>query len=405
MKTKLLKRTALICLLFSLVSASSYAQTNFVPGYVVSLKQDTLKGLVDYRGAIRNSKQIVFQDQNGVEQKYTAEELKAYGVEGNDYRSFSIPVASKLSKEKEEETKSYFFKVLESGKVDLLYLRDEHDNDRYFITKDKVTIQELTNNYTIREQDGVKRRLYDSKYLAALRLNLTGCDRIDNLAIKVDFKEQPIRELIQKYNDCSNPREEVVTKMDRTLRIKPELYVGYSMSKVKAFGYRGYAYFVPIEGVSSPVLSAVFNFSSERINKAFSLNVGFDYIQKGAVCDMNRFLDFHYVDLRLFPAYTWPVGNFRPVVAGGLLYGKRVNRIEKAMTYIDSNGERQRFHVVDPKAEMGYVAEVGANYYPKKGAGNSINLRLGFSWTLMNFNMDNQAYHNQTSYLKIGYGF
>lgn len=87
------------------------------------------------------------------------------------------------------------------------------------------------------------------------------------------------------------------------------------------------------------------------------------------------------------------------------MYGRRLNSVETAITYIDTNGERLRYNVIDSKAEMGYVAEIGTDYFFNSSLKKSINIRLGFSKALMDFNLDTQSYFNQTSYVKLGFAF
>ena len=146
MTLKGLIRASLLCLLMTMFVAGSFAQTNFKNGYIVSLKQDTVRGMIDNRGATRNTKLIVFKNEKGEEQKYKPEELIAYHVEGYEYRSFNTSSDSTSSGTKE---KTYFFKILESGRIDFLYIRDEQNKDRYFIKKDEGELQELTNAYDV----------------------------------------------------------------------------------------------------------------------------------------------------------------------------------------------------------------------------------------------------------------
>ena len=401
MNCKYYLRVASMSLLLLFLALIGFAQTNFKPGYVVTLEQDTLRGTIDHRGDVRNSKLVVFRNEKGEQQKYSPEEIKGYVVDGTAFKSYTTTVDHVSLGTKE---KTYFLKVLESGRVDFLYLRDDQSSDRYFIVKDEGDLLELTNDYTIRLIDGKNKKLYDRKYLATLRLNLTDCDEIDNLAIKAEFTEKALFELIHKYNNCFRTEESESSFKEAKLQVRIELYAGHSQSKVVATGIESRMLFHPVEGVTSPTFSTVFGFSSPKMNKAISLNVGFDYIRKGAICENTRELDLHYLDFRLYPTYTWPKGSFRPMISGGFLFGKRLNSAETAVTYV-RNGERKRFSTVDPKAEMGYGIEVGADYYFRKTGNHSLNLRTGYTKAQMNFNIEDQAYYNQTLYLKLGYAF
>jgi hypothetical protein len=63
----------------------SFAQSNFKPGYVISLKGDTLKGSVDYKEWEKNPGQVTFKNGSGAEQKFTPQNAKAFVVTGFEY--------------------------------------------------------------------------------------------------------------------------------------------------------------------------------------------------------------------------------------------------------------------------------------------------------------------------------
>jgi hypothetical protein len=54
-----------LLLFFFLLPFFSLAQTNYKPGYVVTLKGDTLRGFIDYKEWIKNPKYISFKNTPG----------------------------------------------------------------------------------------------------------------------------------------------------------------------------------------------------------------------------------------------------------------------------------------------------------------------------------------------------
>jgi hypothetical protein len=73
------KNKIYLTLLLSLSSLSGFSQTDFRPGYYISLKNDTVYGLIDYRGEIRDSKVCTFRkDENSEPVKFEPKDIKAY---------------------------------------------------------------------------------------------------------------------------------------------------------------------------------------------------------------------------------------------------------------------------------------------------------------------------------------
>ena len=65
---------------------SGVSQTNYIPGYVVTLEGDSLDVLVDSRGAIRNAHLCAYKkDFESKRVEYLPGEIKAYGFVGGKY--------------------------------------------------------------------------------------------------------------------------------------------------------------------------------------------------------------------------------------------------------------------------------------------------------------------------------
>lgn len=142
----------LVLILLSTVFAS--AQSNYKPGYVVSLNGDTSKGFIDYKGWERNPGNIYFKDGiNSNEKTYTVANINAFGVAGLEYyEKKTVPVSTddidinKLSTSPQVNyvTKTVFLRVLNKGKLLTLYLYIDDLKKRYYVTDNTSgEIQEL----------------------------------------------------------------------------------------------------------------------------------------------------------------------------------------------------------------------------------------------------------------------
>jgi hypothetical protein len=78
-----------------LMPVISIAQSNYKPGYVVTLKGDTLTGLIDYREWNNNPKNIRFKNSHdNVPVNYSTGDSHAFAVTGREYfERFVLPVS------------------------------------------------------------------------------------------------------------------------------------------------------------------------------------------------------------------------------------------------------------------------------------------------------------------------
>lgn len=95
------------------LACTSVAQKNFVPGYIITRKGDTLKGKIKdrkYLGDAQSWQKVQFSDSVGRRFVYRPDEIKEYGRRGQRYRALVIGV----------ESEPTFVELVEDGAV-LLY--------------------------------------------------------------------------------------------------------------------------------------------------------------------------------------------------------------------------------------------------------------------------------------------
>lgn len=88
----------------------------------------------------------MFLTEGGKQVRYRPEELLAYQVEDDLCKTHALTAKDTSGKTRKE---GYFFKVLESGRIDFLYVRDEQSDDRYFIIGDDKELHELVNTESV----------------------------------------------------------------------------------------------------------------------------------------------------------------------------------------------------------------------------------------------------------------
>jgi len=134
----------LLLSLIILFPICSKAQSNYEPGYVVTLSGDTLHGYIDYKEWDSNPQKISFKKDIGSNEKqeYSPKNAGAFEVTGFEtYKQFAIWVSqdkldvSELSKgiDSTKKRNTVFLRVLNSGKNVTLYAYNDDLKERFYI--------------------------------------------------------------------------------------------------------------------------------------------------------------------------------------------------------------------------------------------------------------------------------
>lgn len=115
-----------------------YANTDFRAGYLITHKQDTVQGYIDYKGMATSSKKCVFKTSlDGEPKTYLPTDIQAYRfVDGKYYVSKNIEVDGK--------TQTVFLEYLINGTVDVYFYRDV-TSEYYYVDKGDGALHLLKN--------------------------------------------------------------------------------------------------------------------------------------------------------------------------------------------------------------------------------------------------------------------
>lgn len=142
MKINLLRKTFVFLCLGYFVSQITYSQENYISGYVVNTKNDTIKGYVDYRNWGKNPNKIHFKkttDANAM--LYSSTDIVAFGVKLEHY--VSGEVQSEISPNKTDNLQDYpnintkwvktFLRALYQGEKSLYIYKDSDGKENFYI--------------------------------------------------------------------------------------------------------------------------------------------------------------------------------------------------------------------------------------------------------------------------------
>ena len=122
----------------------SLAQSNYKPGYVVTLKGDTLRGFIDYREWSNNPDVISFKHQlsDAKGTKYTPNDASYFNINNiEDYQKYTGPISMDVvntdhlttGKDTSVKMADVFLRILQKGKNVALYSYTDELKARYFI--------------------------------------------------------------------------------------------------------------------------------------------------------------------------------------------------------------------------------------------------------------------------------
>jgi Outer membrane protein beta-barrel domain len=163
---------------------------NFQPGYIVTAKNDTLKGFVMIDDHAFNTGNCVFKESvNGAQKKYTPEEVNVCGVVGKSYY-YSSPV------DVGGQTQKVFLECLVKGKVSLFFFQE-----RYFMTTETKTVELLSSKSKVTKGDQVF-TVDLPVYKGILQVEMNDCGTIHENLKGTNLTSKALTRLFMDYHQC-----------------------------------------------------------------------------------------------------------------------------------------------------------------------------------------------------------
>lgn len=338
------------CLFILLFAQQSFAQSNYIEGYVVTLSQDTLRGLIDNKDWERSPKYIKFRKDQAAEPiVYHPGQISAFYLSTNEYylaRSVSIdksPVdVSRMTPRAQPLVvkDTVFLQASATGKVSLYYYVDESMKEHFYVQKEGSALDELILKRMLNEQNQL---IVLERYKGQLSFYLSDCSEAQKAATRVTLQQSKLQKLITDYNVCVGGKGAGTSgnysrKLEK-LAIKPGLIVGYART---ALSFRGsYLENIDFSSSKNPVLGASLNIGLLRSLRQWSLHnellyrpyklSGIEKIVEEIVFDLS------YLKLVTMIRWKYPFGLVRPFVNLGMANSfalvAKSNALEDLRTY------------------------------------------------------------------------
>ncbi|MGN6638501.1 MAG: hypothetical protein ACTHJ8_06285 [Mucilaginibacter sp.] len=190
-----------------LLPVFSFAQSNYKPGYVVTLKGDTIKGFIDYREWNMNPDEIDFKssltDNNSV--KYGPNDIGYFDIVGlESFIKYSGPISTDAINDVSTDVRdtsfrvaTVFLKVLEKGRTVALYSYTDELKQRFFAGEQPAFApQELVYKVMRNRTENTYRKQLSA--IAARNNELN--DNLITYISKADYSGDDLLQIVSKIN-------------------------------------------------------------------------------------------------------------------------------------------------------------------------------------------------------------
>lgn len=215
--------STIVVLLFIVLSINSYAKGKLIPGYVITLSNDTIEGYIEYSRWKYTPEEVFFKESmNGIGLYYTPKMISEFCVDGEVYRSAIVKVDQSPYKTSELSSSpdfqfiidTAFLKALILGDKELYYLKDSIGKDNFYIKKDSG-YEWLIYSRFVKEKDGKEQVVTNNNYIGQLLLYLHDCRSINSVLSITTYDLKSLTKVFYYYYECTNSKIDHRKKEDK----------------------------------------------------------------------------------------------------------------------------------------------------------------------------------------------
>jgi hypothetical protein len=400
-----MKYIYLFLLLYSLAITVN-AQSNYKQGYIITNKNDTIRGLIDFRTDKINCSVCKFKlSEEANEQIFHSDDILGYRFinEMKYYVSRTVILNKK--------TEKVFLEYLVQGMKDLYYYPE--GTGYFFFEDEDGKMLSIT-----KEEDKIVDNKYitDNKFRGMLNYIFRDCQKAVKNINRATFERSTMIEITKKYHKemCSPGQECIVFENNYKktyIKIDFELYGGLHLMDF-SFKNPDYAAFNPAKYLS-PLIGGQVCISSPRLNKSFSLDIDASLSKiegKNDIFKESKDYECYYIKNQFSGLintesiglkYTYSKGLLRPTIEAGFSYSFLFNSSNSF--YTESRileklvQETVENYLPLPNSFLGYKFGVGINYQLNKE--HAIFCRISFNKML------DTAANITGAQIRFGYAF
>ena len=382
----------------------SYSQENYLPGYIINSRNDTLHGYIDYRNWGENPTVIHFKEKaDGKVNRYTTLDIKGFYVQDEMYISAIVEKETspiKINQLNQNpalnlKTDTIFLQTLFDGAKSLYYYRTANGKDNFYIKLDSVFELLIFKRYLKNQNDKIS-ITENKKYIGQLSVYLSDCPNIRTKLKNTTYNLKSLEKLFQYYNEAT---ESEVSFQKKKEKIVTEfgMLAGLSRSSIEFGGY-DFPYLIGVDFGHSinPTYGLFFEIFPARNLRKLSISnelIYTSYNVKGYYEDIKNEsyyskisteLAFSYLKINTTIRFKYPIGKFNVFVYAGMSNGNVIHEknYKKTVSQFYSTVSIDEGNALKPtsirKYEQGLLLGLGIKYnklsletWHEKGSGMS----------------------------------
>ena len=209
-----IRNSVLPGILFIILINTVHGQTNFKRGKVITLKGDTLYGMIDDQNKLKNPNVISFKENdNNLVYNFTPSEIKASIIDSGDFYlsaiieidmtyGKSINMKESYSKDSLLKKDTVFIRVLLQSKMSLYLFNDKNAKNHFYYSTVTDSYHELTFKKVPVVIDNKTYLKNSSRYKNQLKYLMQDCQEAISKIKNTEYKENSLVELFRIYNNC-----------------------------------------------------------------------------------------------------------------------------------------------------------------------------------------------------------
>lgn len=408
----LFKGNLIFLLLISLIDLKG--QSVFRPGYVITNKNDTLHGLIDYKNETKSATTCVFKESEAsVAKEFKPFTIEGYGFAGNKY------YVSKNIKSAGEEI-PLFLEYLVNGATDLYFYAKGSDL-HYFIEKRNGQMFELKNTQDSVYVNGQLYMHENKRYIGILRYAFADCQKILPAINRATLEQKYLISLVNKYNECTGGDEKstIYKKQLPFVKLKFAPFVSFEHPQFQ-FNDSYHDRTISSKSAVSPSFGFQTNAVFPRISDKFSLQASGEYSKNSfygtgtspvTEAAEEVFINITGIKGKLGLKYTYPSGKFRPTImlGGNIIFisgkdGKIIDHAEPTPIFIAEFKD----YMIGAEPMTGYSLDIGIDYHSKASIVPYLNIGYDNSgnWNTITpvGSMSESAFHSVINTIRVSIG-
>lgn len=330
------------------------AQRNYVPGVIITLKNDSLKGFIDFRNWYQSPTEIVFKESlsKATEQRFNPADINGFKVAEPEVEFVSRKLRIDITKQDinslnertertVQDTPVFLMKIV-TGRYNLYEYTDIFSRVHYIYDAQDVPATELENNQRYVQRSSGSGIYAEEKYKDQLAVLFADNAALAAKAGKVSYWEANLKKLFLAYNNYKEPGSGAQKPI--TAQKKARLPVTYGIMGGIAFNsypFKGAALIGQAQYESSK--GAIGGIWTEiplgRSGRNISFNAELLYKKLETTGVLNSFygggvlkFGFSYLQVNTLFRYTYPTKTpVRPYINAGIGNGFVIKTSENSL--------------------------------------------------------------------------